>query len=271
MSKPPNVTLARMLLSGLSPEEIVRQADPGTAALAARDPDQLRRLADAARHVDHSATSLAAIRAGFDAAARIAPDAAAAAYTLGDPALARAATAEIVAWLDGNGLLGPGRDVLDLGCGTGRLAAALAPLVRSVLGVDISGQMIAGARHRHPGLRFEVTDGTSLRDKGSPLPLREGGGGGVEPAQNFDLILAADSFPYLVQAAVADRHVADAASLLKPNGALAILNLSYRTPAQDRADAKRWAAAHNFHLKQNGTQPFALWDGRAFLFLKPPG
>ena len=37
-----------------------------------------------------------------------------------------------------------------------------------------------------------------------------------------------DSFPYLMQAGVAERHVAEAARMLRPGGALAILNLSYR-------------------------------------------
>jgi SAM-dependent methyltransferase len=56
--------------------------------------------------------------------------------------------------------LGPGRDVLDIGCGVGDLTARVADLVGpggSVLGVDASAGMIeqASARTR-PGLEFRV-------------------------------------------------------------------------------------------------------------------
>ncbi len=53
-------------------------------------------------------------------------------------------------------LVPPGQRVLDLGCGTGRLLAALEPS-RGV-GVDLSPVMIEEARRRHPGLEFEVGD-----------------------------------------------------------------------------------------------------------------
>ena len=91
-------------------------------------------------------------------------------------------------------------------------------------------------------------------------------------AASFDLVLAVDSFPYVVQAgpAVADRHLADAARALRPGGAFAILNLSYRGDAgADRADAARWAAAGGWALAVDGAAPFALWDGTAFLLRRP--
>jgi ubiquinone/menaquinone biosynthesis C-methylase UbiE len=58
-------------------------------------------------------------------------------------------------------------DVLDIGCGTGRLlerAAAKWPDARLV-GVDLSSQMIAEARRKYPGasrFRFEVGDAAAL-------------------------------------------------------------------------------------------------------------
>nr|WP_245215326.1 class I SAM-dependent methyltransferase [Pararoseomonas baculiformis] len=217
--------------------------------------------------VDHATSgappdeAVAAIAALFDRAVARAPEASVAAYSLGDPAILATATAELIAWLEGEGLIGPERDVLDLGCGIGRVSAALAARCRSVLGLDVSPGMIAEARRRHgsiPRLRFETTPGTGL----SSLPER-----------CFDLILAVDSFPYLVQAGaeVAERHLADAAQRLRPDGAFAILNLSYRGDlAQDRADAARWAEHGGWQLALNGTSPFTLWDGAAFLFLLPP-
>src|SRR6478735_10637489 len=68
------------------------------------------------------------------------------------------------------GLLGaaPGRRILDVGCGLGDDAAALAKLVApggAVVGVDGSRSMVEAARERHggvEGLTFEVADAASL-------------------------------------------------------------------------------------------------------------
>ena len=88
-----------------------------------------------------------------------------AAYSLGDTAVLAAATDEIVAWLVAMDLIGPDSDVLDFGCGIGRIAAAVAPRVRSVIGLDLSPGMIAEARRR-PGagnLRFATTEALIFR------------------------------------------------------------------------------------------------------------
>ncbi len=53
-------------------------------------------------------------------------------------------------------LVGEGRSVLDLSCGTGRLLEALAP-ARGV-GVDLSGEMVRIARENHPGFTFHEGD-----------------------------------------------------------------------------------------------------------------
>jgi SAM-dependent methyltransferase len=50
----------------------------------------------------------------------------------------------------------PGQRVLELGCGAGDLLAALKPAYG--VGIDFSGQMIARAVSRHPGLHFVVAD-----------------------------------------------------------------------------------------------------------------
>ena len=88
------------------------------------------------------------------------------------------------------------------------------------------------------------------------------------PGGAFDLVLAVDSFPYMVQAGpdVVGRHVAGAARVLRPGGALVVLNFSYRGDrAADRADATAFAAAHGFTLEQDGATPFDVWDGTAFV------
>lgn len=63
-------------------------------------------------------------------------------------------------------LAGPGVDALDAGCGTGRHAAHLAARGCSVIGVDRSAEMLAVARRKVPGARFEAGD---LRD----LPVED--------------------------------------------------------------------------------------------------
>ena len=67
--------------------------------------------------------------------------------------------------LDVVALLDPkaGERVLDVGCGTGHLTAAIAGAGATVVGIDRSEAMIAEARRTHPGLAFEVADATSWR------------------------------------------------------------------------------------------------------------
>lgn len=172
-------------------------------------------------------------------------------YSLGEPALLDRATAELVARLDAWGLLAPDRDVLDLGCGIGRLAAAIAPRVRRVLACDVSEGMVAAARRRCatlPGVRVERSSGLDLASV---------------PDASYDLVCAIDVFPYLVRAggALAARHVAEAARVLRPGGELVIGNYSYRgVPAYDSDDVHRHAAAAGLRIVADGVHPFTFWD-----------
>ncbi|KPK53731.1 MAG: hypothetical protein AMS22_07025, partial [Thiotrichales bacterium SG8_50] len=77
-------------------------------------------------------------------------------------------------------LVGKKKRVLQLGCGTGDLLAALAP--EYGVGIDISPAMIARARAKHPSLHFEEDDATSL------LKLAD---------QQFDFVILSDLVGYL--------------------------------------------------------------------------
>ncbi|AEN11644.1 MULTISPECIES: class I SAM-dependent methyltransferase [unclassified Streptomyces] len=67
---------------------------------------------------------------------------------------------------------GGGGPVADIGCGTGRVTAHLHASGADVFGVDLSPGMLAEARSRYPGLRFE--EGSMLA-----LDLPDGGLGGL--------------------------------------------------------------------------------------------
>lgn len=196
-------------------------------------------------------------RRAFDRLAATAPEAGVALYALGNPDLLDEATAEVIDALETWGLIGPGHDVFDLGCGIGRFATALAPRVRSVLGSDLSDRMVAEARRRnqHPNVRFMQGSGHDLADV---------------VTQGFDLVLAADVFPYLVGAGLADRHIGEIARVLRPDGAAVILNYSYRgDPERDLGDVKAAAAANGLLATPPGVSGFRLWDATVYRLVKP--
>jgi SAM-dependent methyltransferase len=199
---------------------------------------------------------IAAIRSQYDAAVRVAPEASVALYSLGSPAILERATSEIVTRLAEWGLLGRDRIVLDIGCGIGRIERALAPRIGAVTGIDVSPGMIAEARRRCgnlPNVTLETCEGRDLS---------------AFAARSVDLVLAVDSFPHLVaiDLAVAERHVTDAARLLRPGGAFVILNFSYRGDVEaDRRDVERLARRSGFMVRRAGTRDFVLWDGVTFL------
>ena len=58
----------------------------------------------------------------------------------------------------GGAEVGAGATILDVGTGTGALAARFAGLGCRVLGVDYSGKMLAGARRNVPNAEFEQLD-----------------------------------------------------------------------------------------------------------------
>jgi trans-aconitate methyltransferase len=71
-------------------------------------------------------------------------------------------------WERGRGLLEllapeAGERILDLGCGTGHLAAQIADIGARVVGIDSSAEMIAEARRKYPQVQFDVADARSFR------------------------------------------------------------------------------------------------------------
>lgn len=275
---PPNVALTRALACASSEtafERVLRiamrsaQAEAGDAykrlreleALWIAHPEALQLVHMTLQGLDHSGNvrNVAYWRGAFDRLARTTPDAGVALYTLGDAAIAAAASMEITRWLVRENLIGRTSRVLDLGCGAGRMLQALAPEIGWVVGAEISEAMAREATKRTRNL----TNVTVVRTSGRDLACF------TDAA--FDAILAVDSFPYLVLAGAEclARHFAEAARVLRPGGTLTILNYSYRgDPQADRGDVMELARVNGLSLLSSGTKPFTFWDGAAFVVKK---
>lgn len=105
--------------------------------------------------------------------------------------------------------LDPGWTVADLGCGTGRTSAVIAPFVSQVVAVDASAEMLGAARGRLSGLgNVDVREGTL-----EAVPVGEG---------TVDLALLV-----LVLHHVADPVVVlrEAHRILKPGGRVLVLDM----------------------------------------------
>ena len=148
------------------------------------------------------------MKAYFDDAVAVSEEASVALYSFGDAALLEKATREVVQLVESWGLFSRQRDVLDFGCGTGRFEVLIAPLVRHIVGIDISTAMIAAARRNSaawPQVTCFPTNGLDLR---------------AIPDASFDLALAVDSMPYVVAAGaqLTNTHFAEFARVLRPGG-----------------------------------------------------
>ncbi|MBX6324104.1 MAG: class I SAM-dependent methyltransferase [Rhodospirillaceae bacterium] len=271
---PPPVALMRLLLAAAAPGEVERAlaAAAPTTARRARQVETLRALLDANPQAWHVVKAVqarlpaplsrsggtAAVRrwaAAFDDLAGVSPDAAAALYALGNPALLRAATAEVAGRMRRWGLLGRDRRLAEIGCGTGRFEEALAGEAAAILGLDVSAAMLAVARRRCASLAnvaFVLTSGADL----APLP-----------DDSIDLLFAVDSFPYIVDAgpALVARHFAEAGRVVRHGGELLIFNFSYRNdPVADREEVLGRGEAAGFAALRLGSRDLERWDGITF-------
>jgi ubiquinone/menaquinone biosynthesis C-methylase UbiE len=182
-------------------------------------------------------------------------------YTFGNPRLIQKTIEEVVDALDDWGVLGPAVDALQIGCGTGRIEAALAHKVRLACGIDISENMIRAAEQHaadQENVRFAQCSGRDLTLFG---------------ANSFDLVYAVDSFPYIVEVGeeLVDRHFAEVTRVLRDRGHFVILQYSYRDdPALDLNDVRRMAAAYGYAVVREAVAPFKIWDGVGYHLQKSP-
>ena len=124
-------------------------------------------------------------------------DSVATAYEVGRPSY----PAEAVAWLIAEGIIGPGRVVLDLAAGTGKLTRLLLESGARVIAVE----PVASFRQALAPLSVEIREGTAER-----IPLA---------ADAVDAVTVAAAFHWFD----APRALEEIARVLRPGGALAVL------------------------------------------------
>jgi SAM-dependent methyltransferase len=236
-------------------EQLVAANAEGCERIAA----MLRADVDSAKPATSVEEGIAFCERLFDWSVQQSEEASVALYSLGNPRLLDLATAEIVSHLKAWGAVTKETELLDIGCGIGRLIVALAPEIRIATGIDVSAEMVKVARRRCAPY--------------SNVTVIKGDGLGLGPLRNeaFDLAIAVDSFPYLRQSgyALAERFFAESARILKPDGQLVILNYSYSE--DDDADAREvqtLSAENGLEVRLAGARPFKLWDGVAFRMVK---
>jgi ubiquinone/menaquinone biosynthesis C-methylase UbiE len=107
-------------------------------------------------------------------------------------------------------------DVLEIGCGVGRLGKVIAPICRSWTGCDVSPNMLKHAARRlapFPNVRFVELSGYDLR----PVP-----------DESLDAVYCSVVFKHLTEW---DRYnyIEDARRILRPGGRLYVDNISLTT------------------------------------------
>jgi SAM-dependent methyltransferase len=100
----------------------------------------------------------------------------------------------------------PADTVLDVGCGVGRLTRALAPRCRHVIGLDVSGEMIARAR----SLNGDLENVTWVQGDGRSLE-------GVDDA-GVDLVLSYVVFQHIPDPQITLGYIRDIGRVLRPGG-----------------------------------------------------
>jgi ubiquinone/menaquinone biosynthesis C-methylase UbiE len=134
--------------------------------------------------------------------------------------------------------------VLDIGCGTGALAARLLagplPATARYAGVDVSPRMVALARRRVA--RFGPRAEVRLTDGATPLPFADG---------SFDRIVCAYVLDLLTPRA-AEALVADAARILDREGRLCVVGITTGHGLVSRAVMSAWTALWSLRPELTG-------------------
>jgi len=237
--------------------QLVVENEPGCEKIA----EMLRSNVDSPDQAPSVEEGIAFCERLFDWSVQQSEEASVALYSLGNPQLLERATREVIAQLELWNVISQKRVVLDIGCGIGRIAAELAPRVKEVHGIDVSGRMIETALRRTAALsnvRLKKSSGRDLHEFDD---------------STIDAAIAVDTFPYLHQsgAALVANFFAETARVLRSGGDFVILNYAYTDDdARSIEDVSRLAEANGFDVIVGGERPLVMWDALAFHLKKRP-
>ena len=144
------------------------------------------------------------------------------------------------------------KDVLDLGCGTGKYAALLSPCVRSYTGLDISPDALALAARRCPGCRL-------IRGAAQDIPL---------PAGSLDAVFACWVLGTMPSADARSAALAECRRVLRPHGTIYLIENDIGGEfeyVRGRCPDTRRTAAYNDELTVRGFEAAARFQ-TAFSF-----
>jgi ubiquinone/menaquinone biosynthesis C-methylase UbiE len=159
-------------------------------------------------------------------------------------------------------LVGPGGDVLDAGCGPGRVTAHLASLGLRACGLDLSPVMVEIARAAFPGLSFGVGSLTALD----------------HPDESLDGLLVWYSLIHIAPEA-RPAVLAECRRVLKPGGyLLAAFQIGDEARDIPAPDGRRYGDGRPVALDFHRLSPDALWAQlqdvrfvRVSSTVRPPG
>jgi len=150
---------------------------------------------------------------------------------------------------------GPGRTVLDLGCGSGRLTGELAALVGRAIGVDPVAELLALAPPD------EAVEYRELTDPAGPLPLRDGE---VDVAFTFLVLGGIEGAALTAVGAQLERVLAPGGVVLLAESVSdrpAVGHWTFRSAA-DYAAALPWAGVKEVARFDDAGDPVSVLAGR---------
>lgn len=140
----------------------------------------------------------------------------------------------------------PGKDVLEVGCGTGLILEKVAPVAHRAAGIDLSEGMLGLARKR--GLEVYKADACSL-------PFED---------ESFDLVY---SFKVLAHVEDINTALKEMSRVTRPGGRLV---LEFYNRASLRYAAKKLAGPGKISAKTDEGAVFTRWDSRESIVNRLP-